>query len=354
MSRLEDLVRFYALLGDLAAQQGGGLLLARCHGRLSWPNRGVYFFFEPGEARTDSGHGPRVVRVGTHALTRTSRTTLWKRLAQHRGTTAGHGNHRGSIFRLLVGQALLAREGREVPTWGLASSRGAAAERVGRPTEALAAAEAPVEAAVSVHLGAMRLVVLNIDDEPGPDTLRGTVERNAIALLSNHARPPLDALSPTWLGSRSPRARVRRSGLWNQNHVEAAHAPEFLDVFARLVGEGGPAHAPAVLPPPLPPAPSSSSGDALFAGLRPEHVRAAATRIAREGVPARRSARSTVALVGGQEYPAKYLLGLAYEEATGEFLLPERYTGGAATAAVLARLGFDVRHGRRVVRGHHT
>ena len=83
--------------------------LRACHGRMPWPRRGVYFFFEEGEVRSDSGSGPRVVRVGTHALTDRSKTTLWNRLAQHRGVArSGGGNHRGSVFRLLVGQALLA------------------------------------------------------------------------------------------------------------------------------------------------------------------------------------------------------------------------------------------------------
>src|ERR1041384_3485601 len=86
---------------------------------MGWPHGGVYFFFDPAEPRTDSGAGPRIVRVGTHALTATSKATLWKRLAQHRGTAnRGGGNHRGSIFRLLVGECLLRRDGPLVPTWG--------------------------------------------------------------------------------------------------------------------------------------------------------------------------------------------------------------------------------------------
>jgi hypothetical protein len=49
-----------------------------------------------------------IVRVGTHALETGSQTTLWKRLSQHRGQArSGSGNHRGSIFRLIVGTALI-------------------------------------------------------------------------------------------------------------------------------------------------------------------------------------------------------------------------------------------------------
>jgi hypothetical protein len=74
---------------------------------MSWPSRGVYFFFDPSEPRTDTGTGASIVRVGTHALTTTSRTTLWKHLPQHRGSSVPvRGNHRRSIFRELVGEGL--------------------------------------------------------------------------------------------------------------------------------------------------------------------------------------------------------------------------------------------------------
>ena len=72
----------------------------------------------------------RVVRIGTHALAACgSRSTLRQRLGQHRGGASGRGNHRGSIFRLLVGQALLTRGGLPpCPSWGV---KGDAAEGSG-------------------------------------------------------------------------------------------------------------------------------------------------------------------------------------------------------------------------------
>jgi hypothetical protein len=104
-----DTDRFYTLLAALA-EHVGRPPLRDCSAADGRPSHGVYFFFEDGEIRAD-GRTPRVVRVGTHALTKQSRTTLWDRLRQHRGTLAGQhsggGNHRGSIFRLHVGTALL-------------------------------------------------------------------------------------------------------------------------------------------------------------------------------------------------------------------------------------------------------
>jgi hypothetical protein len=54
-------------------------------------------------------------------------------------------------------------------------------------------------------------------------------------LRSNHARTPLDPASPSWLGHSSDRARVRGSGLWNQQHVEESHDPIFLDALAEKI-----------------------------------------------------------------------------------------------------------------------
>jgi len=93
--RRRDLDRFYKLLDRLSARLGGPRCLGQCRGVDGWPERGVYFFFEEGESR--EGGPPRVVRVGTHAVSQGSRTSLWQRLAQHRGTLSGTrpggGNH---------------------------------------------------------------------------------------------------------------------------------------------------------------------------------------------------------------------------------------------------------------------
>ena len=87
------------------------------------PQRGVYFFFEEGENRSESGVGQRVVQVGTHAL-KPSKATLSKRLFQHRGNKADPGgNHGGSNFRLLIGEAISERDIQiRQDSWGNGSS----------------------------------------------------------------------------------------------------------------------------------------------------------------------------------------------------------------------------------------
>jgi len=224
VGRNEALDELYVLLGQRAGQVGGPRLLAECTARDGWPTHGVYFLFEPGEVRED-GVTPRVVRVGSHALTATSKTKLWDRLRTHRGRVGGRnpggGNHRGSIFRLHVGTALVNRDGEwpaAAATWG----EGSSAPRETRDREA------DLERAVSHHIGAMAILWVAV-----PDRLdRAVIERGFIALLSNRSREAVDPPSDDWLGNYADRAAVRESGLWNVNHVDDEPGTDALDRLA--------------------------------------------------------------------------------------------------------------------------
>ena len=237
--RLAALVRFYGLLGRLEAATRGPRILAHCHGRMGWPGRGVYFFYEIGEMRSGSGRAPRVVHVGTHALTSGSRNTLWHRLSQHRGPARlDSGNHRGSILRLLVGAALANRDNTPLPpSWGISSSRPDAARRLGVDPEQVRASETALEKRVSRYIGGMPFLWLKVDDAPGPESRRGLIKRHAIALLSAYGEPPADPPSPDWLGRHSDRELIRHSGLWNNKHVQEAYDPTFLDQMEGLIAD---------------------------------------------------------------------------------------------------------------------
>ena len=236
MDRVADTTRFYQLLERLEARVGGMRRLSECNGRMDWPRRGVYFFFDAGEPRSGSGEGPRVVRIGTHAITAGSRSTLWRRLSSHRGVAGGGGNHRGSIFRLLVGAALARQGVAALPaSWGVEADAGVAARRLGIDRPEVRIAEADLELRVSRYVGGMPFLWLEIGDEPGPSSERGVVERNAIALLSGSREPAADPASSAWLGAFSDREPVRRSGLWNNRHVDERYSPSFLDVVERRV-----------------------------------------------------------------------------------------------------------------------
>ena len=80
----------------------------------------------------------------------------------------------------------------------------------------------------------MRVLWISVPDEPGPNSHRSVIERNAIALLSNEPDPK-DKPSSTWLGLRSPRPEIVASGLWNLNYVSDEYDPTFLDLFEMYV-----------------------------------------------------------------------------------------------------------------------
>ena len=190
MSRLDDLQQLYSLLSALNENLADTRRLGDSTGRMSWPKRGVYFFMEPSETRTQSGRGPRIVRVGTHALKLGSKTTLWNRLSQHRGVArTGGGNHRGSIFRLIVGTALINREAIDCNSWD---------DRQGSAPREVRERELPLERSASQVIRNMPFLWLSVEDEPGPQSLRGFIERNAIALLSNYGKPSIDPPSDSW------------------------------------------------------------------------------------------------------------------------------------------------------------
>ena len=49
-AKLQDLIRFYAILGRLEQGVGGARRLSSSDGRMDWPTRGVHSFFEPGDS----------------------------------------------------------------------------------------------------------------------------------------------------------------------------------------------------------------------------------------------------------------------------------------------------------------
>jgi hypothetical protein len=219
-----DTNHFYLQLTELTRRVGGLRLLRDCTGAQDWPRHGVYFFFEDGEIRADGRL--RVVRIGTHALIPTSRSTLWNRLSQHRGHVSGRshgsGNHRASVFRRHIGSALIKRGNWPdglLPSWRDRQHPGQWADH-----------EDEVEHAVSRFIGAMPFLWLSVPERED----RRYIERNSIGLLSCLAGGQ-DSPSAGWLGRDAIRLEIRESGLWNVQHVYDRYDPAFLQLLTRLV-----------------------------------------------------------------------------------------------------------------------
>lgn len=229
--RIKSIVMLYTFLGSLENKLGGKQKLSECNGRMDWPSHGVYFFFEEGEIRQESGDGQRVVRVGTHALNESSKNTLWKRLGSHRGNADGQsGNQRGSIFRRLVGEALINQARPDVypkeatVSWGKGNSAPVGIRRN----------EIPVEKNVSEVIGNMPFLWLAVSDRQQ----RGIIEEYCVSLLSNFdVEAPIDRPSDTWLGRHlnPKRARHIQSGLWQTEHVDSVLFRQRTDFVAEVM-----------------------------------------------------------------------------------------------------------------------
>ena len=240
-ARQRDLDRFYDLLHDLEQRVGGTRKLKNCTGYMDWPDRGVYFFAEPGETRDSSGQ-MRVTRVGTHAVSEGSSTSLWDRLKQHYGTGSGSsnhphgGNHRGSVYRKRVGEAIIEKHDLhdDYPDWDKRWSS------IDRDRSEVRDEEYILERRVSTYIREQPFLWVDVDDEPSADSDRAFIEQNAIALLSNFDDQMVDPRDDGWLGKYSRSREIRESGLWNVNHVEELYELDFLSMLEDAVDDTSP------------------------------------------------------------------------------------------------------------------
>jgi hypothetical protein len=237
LERREHIRSFYLLLG-CAIRRGRSFVLRDIAKVKDLPSRGVYIFLDPDERSIHSKSVPRVVRIGTHAISQGSSSTLRARLRTHLGTAVGTGNHRGSIFRLRVGKAMISKANRrfEFPDWG--SGQNAASS--------VRAAEAALEKEVSRYIGRMIVIPIPISDAPEKNSARAYIERNLIALFTEDSIF-LDPPGEEWLGRFEPDQAVSRSGLWNVRDVGSRFDRIILNLVQVYLGASG-AHAPATPP----------------------------------------------------------------------------------------------------------
>ncbi len=157
---------------------------------------GLYFFYEQDEASTHSAEG-RIVRIGNHPR---SDGRLVARLREHYA-----GSKNGSVFRLLLGGALIRLE--DPASACLAPGPGQGHWE--RHMKVACPRCAPFEQRVSTLLvDRFRVRCVRIENRE---------ERNRLEsrLIATVAACTVCGPSATWLGRFASREKVRASGLWN-------------------------------------------------------------------------------------------------------------------------------------------
>jgi hypothetical protein len=165
------------------------------------PKNGIYILFEKGE---QAHGGNRIVRVGTH----TGEGQLRSRLTQHFLTE----NKDRSIFRKNIGRALLARDiDPFLSDWELdLTSRAARAKHRSHIDHAK---QKEVELRVSEYMRQhFSFAVIAIAHKE--ERLRLESRLISTVSLCTECAP-----SASWLGTFSPKAKIRESGLWIVNEL---------------------------------------------------------------------------------------------------------------------------------------
>jgi len=168
------------------------------------PEQGVYFFFDPDEGTRFSNALGRLVRIGTHGVSVGSKATLRDRLRTHLGTSDGFGNHRSSVFRLHVGEAIIRRDGlrKRFAQWGSGQSAPALARE----------RERPLEKKVSEVISKLHVATVEVADVAMKTSARAVMETSAIGLFTENCQP-VEHPGPNWLGRSSAHELIARTGL---------------------------------------------------------------------------------------------------------------------------------------------
>ena len=164
------------------------------------PENGIYVFFEAGEqVQWRETTIARIVRVGTHR----ENDRFRRRIRQHYGNVRSlRGNKNGSVFRKHMGGALLRRDNPGDPRLRDWLTQGGPSFH-------------EVEERVSRRLReSFKFSCFEVNGREQ----RLALERGLITLL---AQNPIGQPSEDWLGRHANDEKIRRSHLWNTQHVDA-------------------------------------------------------------------------------------------------------------------------------------
>jgi hypothetical protein len=165
------------------------------------PANGIYILFEKGEC----GHGvDRIVRIGTH----TGDGQLPSRLRQHFTLE----NKDRSIFRKNIGRALLNAGGDPyLGKWNLDMTTRKAKEAHRHLVDS--DKQRQIEQAVTEYLQEnLSFVIFPVEGKA--DRLRLEARIISTVSLCKNCQPSSD-----WLGLKSPKTKIRESGLWQVNEL---------------------------------------------------------------------------------------------------------------------------------------
>jgi hypothetical protein len=166
------------------------------------PSDGLYFFYEDGEINSHDG-GPRIVRVGNHPR---SVGGLRNRLRNHYS-----GNKNGSVFRKLLGGALIRRRNPHDPCLLPGPGQGHWERQDERTCSRCKPVEQEVSRLLKEHFSFRCVRIVD-------RTERNRFEQLLIASLP---RCPGCKASATWLGQHAHSLKVRQSGLWNSDFIDS-------------------------------------------------------------------------------------------------------------------------------------
>lgn len=186
----------------------------------SLPKNGIYFFYEKEEIWGHGGNKPRIVRVGTHKSgnfrSRISEHFLFEEERKMDFDQADSKPSDRSIFRKNIGRALLNRDGDNyLEVWNIDFIKRENREEHASKRNILK--EKEIERKITDILRnnfSFRFIAF----ESGADMMgKEGLESNLIGTLGqcSECEP-----SGGWLGKYSPKPKIRKSGLWLEQHLK--------------------------------------------------------------------------------------------------------------------------------------
>lgn len=199
------------------------------------PLTGIYFFYEEGEIRGHGGNKLRIVRIGTH-----KGSNFRDRIAEHLLINESKMNFNKnkpkpadrSIFRKNIGRALLNKNNDPyLKVWEINFLSHDNRNEFGnlRDVEKEKSIEKQITETLRDKFYFRFIIVENEDERIGSKGLEskliGTVSR------CTKCKP-----SANWLGNYSPKRKIRMSGLWLTQHLNASEITnEDMVVIEKLV-----------------------------------------------------------------------------------------------------------------------